>query len=89
MKITKAERDCFKQALKLFQNEDCNFLCCLIKMTTASAKTKECCIDLVYHYFCDVSHTYNLWCEYSNELTLEEANTCRLIALYTLIYAPL
>jgi len=89
MKITKAERNCFKEALDYFDEDSSNYLCILISNTSAIPEVKENCKLLLFHYFNDRPEFHVIWLKYYDELTLEEANTCRLIALYTLIYAPL
>ena len=89
MKITKAERDCFKEALEGFDESSHNYLCGLISNTSATPEVKENCKLLLFHYFNDRPEIQVIWLNYHDNLTLEESNTCRLIALYTLIYAPL
>jgi hypothetical protein len=89
MKITKQHRECFRKALELFNGEDYNFLCTLILKTNADDAIIIQCQELVRYYFSDGRLCENLWGAYSENLTLEETNNCRLIALYTLIYAPL
>jgi len=89
MKITKAERACFKEALSHFREFSANYLCSLISNTSATPEVKENCKLLLFHYFNDRPGFQVIWLNYLDELTLEESNTCRLIALYTLIYAPL
>ena len=89
MKITKAERACFKEALDYFSEFSHNYLCILISNTSATQEVKENCKLLLFHYFNDRPEFQVIWLKHHDELTLEESNTCRLIALYTLIYAPL
>jgi len=89
MKISKAERNCFKEALDYFHESSHNYLCSLISNTSATPEVKENCKLLLFHYFNDRPGFQVIWLNYLDELTLEESNTCRLIALYTLIYAPL
>jgi hypothetical protein len=89
MKITKAERACFKEALEGFNESSYNHLCILISNTSATTEVKEKCKALLFHYFNDRPGFQVIWLNYQDKLTIEEANTCRLIALYTLIYAPL
>ena len=89
MKISKAERACFEEALEHFHESSHNYVCSLISNTSATPEVKENCKLLLFHYFNDRPGFQVIWLNYLDELTLEEANTCRLIALYTLIYAPL
>jgi len=89
MKISKAERNCFKEALDYFHESSHNYLCSLISNTSATPEVKENCKLLLFHYFNDRPGFQVIWLNYLDELTLKESNTCRLIALYTLIYAPL
>ena len=89
MKITKAERACFEEALEGFNECTHNYLCCLISETSAPRLVKESCKAILFHYFNDRPEIQVIWLKYVDELSREESNTCRLIALYTLIYAPL
>lgn len=89
MKLTKAERACFKEALEGFDECTHNYICCLISNTSATKQVKERCKAILFHYFNDRPGIQVIWLNYVDELTREESNTCRLIALYTLIYAPL
>ena len=89
MKISKAERNCFKEALDYFHESSHNYLCSLISNTSATQEVKENCKLLLFHYFNDRPGFQVIWLNYLDKLTIEESNTCRLIALYTLIYAPL
>jgi hypothetical protein len=89
MKITKAHRDCFKEALDYFDDRTRNFLCHLIDATSATEEVKAQCKDLLFLYFDDRKTCTVLWLSYQDDLTDEGLDTCRLIALYTLIYAPL
>jgi hypothetical protein len=87
MKITKQHRECFKEAL---ENLPTDYLIChAIGSTTASEQVQKECVNILYYYFCDDPNRSVLWLPYADDLTRDELLTCRLIALYTLIYAPL
>ena len=87
MKITKQHRECFKEALEHLPTD--YFICPAIESTKASKQIQEECIKILYHYFQDDPSRHALWLPFADEIKPEEILTCRLIALYTLIYAPL
>jgi len=87
MKITKQHRECFKEALKHLPTD--YFICHAIRVTKASEQIQKECIKILYHYFQDDPSRHAFWLQVEDNLSSEEAFTCRLIALYTLIYAPL
>lgn len=88
MKITKQHRECFKEALE-YLGVNTNWICLAIEDTTASEQIKKECKDILFHYFQSEPGCELLWLRMRDNLTHEEALACRLIALCTLIYAPL
>ena len=89
MKITKQHRKCFKEALEPLVSGDLNWICPAIEATTASKQIQKECKDLLLHYFQLEPGWALLYYRKRDNLTHDELLTCRLIALYTLIYAPL
>lgn len=88
MKITKQHRECFKEALEYLGIET-DWCCNAINFTSRRLQTKKECKRLLFYYFQDKPEREVLWLPFADSLNYEEALTCRLIALYTLIYAPL
>jgi hypothetical protein len=88
MNITPRHRKCFKEAL-YYIGQYTNWLCNAIDATTASEATKQECKDILFYYFQSEPGCAVLWLSMRDGLDYEELLTCRLIALYTLIYAPL
>lgn len=88
MKITKQHRKCFKEALKHI-GVTTDWICLAIDDTTASEQIQQECKNILFHYFQSEPNCALLWLRTRDSLTHDEALTCRLIALYTLIYAPL
>jgi len=88
MKITKQHRECFKEALE-YLGPNTSWICNAIDDTAASAQIKQECKEILFHYFQSEPGCALLWLCRRDELSHDELLTCRLIALYTLIYAPL
>lgn len=88
MKITKQHRECFKEALEDL-GVNTAFCCIAINATRSSPQIKEGCKNILFHYFQDKPGRKVLWLPFKDDLTHDETITCRIIALYTLIYAPL
>ncbi len=88
MKITKQHRECFKEALE-YLNDSTEYCCLAIGFTGFSLEIKEQCKAILFHYFRDEAWREVLWLPVIDTLSCDELLTCRLIALYTLIYAPL
>lgn len=89
MSITNTHRKCFKEALNHFADGRYRFLCPCIDATSATEKAKTQCKELLFYYFDDSKTSDVLWYSFRDELSRDELTTCRMIALYTLIYAPL
>lgn len=88
MKIYPRHRKCFKEALD-YLGQITSWICNAIDYTAASETTKQECKDILFHYFQSEPGCALLWLRMRDNITREEALTCRIIALYTLIYAPL
>lgn len=88
MKIYPRHRKCFREAL-YFIGQSADWLCNAIDDTAASEATKQECKDILFYYFQSEPGCALLWLSMRDGLNYEETLTCRLIALYTLIYAPL
>jgi len=88
MKITKQHRECFKEALE-YLGVTTDWICPAIEDTTASEQIQKECKEILFHYFQSEPGCALLWLRIRDDLTYKETITCRLIALYTLIYAPL
>lgn len=88
MKITKQHRECFKEALE-YLGKSQDWICPAIEDTTASEQIQEECKEILFHYFQSEPGCALLYLRMRDGLTHEELLTCRIIALYTLIYAPL
>ncbi len=88
MKITKQHREWFKEALE-YLDVDTSFCCIAINATRSSPQIKEGCKNILFHYFQNKPKREVLWLPLKDGLSYDETITCRIIALYTLIYAPL
>lgn len=87
MKITKQHRECFKAAIK--ELPKAGWICTAIDWTDFTPDIQKECKNILYKYFQDDPCRAVLWLSVLDGLSQEELLTCRLIALYTLIYAPL
>ena len=88
MKITKQHRKCFEEALEHL-GKNTIWICPAIEDTTASEQIQKECKEILFHYFQSEPGCALLYLRTRDGLTQDELLTCRLIALYTLIYAPL
>jgi len=88
MKITKQHRKCFKEALE-YLGKNTNWICPAIEDTTASEQLQKECKEILFHYFQTEPGCALLYFRRRDDLAHDELLNCRLIALYTLIYAPL
>jgi len=88
MKITKQHRKCFKEALE-YLGVTTNWICCAIDDTAEPEQIQKECKEILFHYFQSDPGCTLLYVRMRDGLTCDEAFTCRLIALYTLIHAPL
>ncbi len=87
MNITKQHRKCFKAALE--ELPKAGWICSAIDWTDFASDIQKECKDILFHYFQSEPGCALLYLRKRDNLTQDELLTCRLIALYTLIYAPL
>lgn len=88
MKITKEHKKVFKQALEFWEENVMNYLCVLIDSVKAPHGLKRECKEIINHYF-NPDPTLNvIWLHHRDELSFNERQNCRMIALYSLIYMP-
>ena len=88
MKITKEHKKVFKQALEFWEENVMNFLCVLIDRVKAPYGLKRECKEIINHYFNPDPTLHVIWLSYRDELSFNERQNCRMIALYSLIYMP-
>jgi len=84
MKILPKHRKVFKQCLDHFQSYCSNWICSLIDWSTNDLNLRKECKDILFFYFQDEPRLL-LWLSTKDNLTYQEVEFCRILALQSLI----
>lgn len=89
MKVQNKHRRVFRQVLERIHNYDCSWICHHINdITELEPELGQECKNILFYYFKDHPNQRVLWI-LSPEDSYEDCRNARIIALYSLIYAPL